>query len=183
MTTPRMDDDLRLLELLRRGDPARGQESLGPQELARLRQEILETVDEGATATRPVNWRWAAVAAGVVLLVALGWNLRDISPRPSTAPEQVGRQANSMTVEEAPRETSPPVEVVAEAAQVVPATDAVVQETGIPTPVVVASSDTGGPDPVPHGNASAEDLQARTVRFTTQRGTQIIWILDPELEL
>jgi hypothetical protein len=148
-----------------------------------MRQEILETLEGRRAAARLVDWRWAAAAACVVILVAVGWNLRDLSPRPSAASEPETRQASSIAEEEAPQESSPPVKVVAEVAPVVPAEDDVAQETATPMPVVVASSDTGGPGPQPHGNASAKHRQARTVQFTTRRGTQIIWILDPELEL
>jgi len=154
MKTTRSGEDMRLRELLRRGDPAHDARSLGTQDLARLRQEILGPAAARGPATGLVNWRWAAVATCVVIVVAMGWHLRDQSVHPSAVPDPATEQASSTLDRVTPQEISPPW--VADA---------------VPAPVVPAATAASGAD------------QTRTLRFTTRRGTQIIWTLDPELEL
>ena len=170
MKTTRRDDDLKLRELLRRGDPAQGNPPPGPQELARMRQELLEQAEAREDGTNLVGRRWAAAVASVVILVAVGWQLRNQSVQPPA-------------VTEPPERITPPVAVDAEPVPAAPPAAEVRDESESVPPVVVASSDAGDSSPPPDGDVSAETLQARTVRFTTRGGTQIIWILDPELEL
>jgi len=141
MKTTRSDHDLRLRELLRLGDPAQGDEPLGPEDLARMRTEILGTIEARGTATRLVNWRWVAVATCVVVVVVMGWHLRNRPVHLPAVPDPPGMQASAPPDGVTPREIiAPPV-------------------------------------------ASSRADQARTLLFTTRRGTQIIWIIDPELEL
>ena len=142
----------------------------------RCRDAVRPLSSKGAGCLRPPR-------RSSLILVAVGWNLRNLSFHPSARPDPVGRQTSSAARDDVPQEISPPVVVDAGPAPAVPATVEAVEETATPLPVIVASSDTGGPGPEPQGDAAAENVQARTLRFTTRRGTQIIWILDPELEL
>ena len=154
MKRTRSDDDLRLRELLRRGDPAQGGEPLDPQDLARMRREILGTVEASGTATRLVDWRWVAVATCVVIVVVMGWHLRNLPVHPPAVPAPPGMQASSTPDGVTPEGTSAPLVVGVD-----------------PIPAVPAAVASSGTD------------QARTLHFTTRRGTQIIWTIDPELEL
>jgi hypothetical protein len=84
----------------------------------------------------------------------MGWHLRNQSVHPSGVPDPAGEQASSTLDRVTPREIGPPLVAVAE-----------------PAPAVPAAAAASGAD------------RTRTLRFTTRRGTQIIWTLDPELEL
>ena len=172
MKTTRPDDDLHLLQLLRRGDPADGDLPPAPQDLARMRQAILTQVEGGEASSPRVNWRWAAAFVCVVVLAVAGWQLRTLSVRPAAVPEVAVTQANESVA-------------VAEVAPVaaVPKVDETDEETTAKPAVAVAEAGSGDSGPARDGAASDENLQARTLRFTTRKGTQIIWILDPELEL
>ena len=162
MKTKHSDDDLKLRSLLTRGDPADGEEALEAQDLARMRREILAQAEGGEPSVSRVYWRWAAAFVCVLVLAVVGWQLRKPSVRPSGETEIAGARETATADATTPLEAPPP-EVVDEPR------------------VTVASAKE---EPVDEAvDEPAEILQARTLRFTTRRGTQIIWILDPELEL
>ncbi len=90
MKTTRSDEDLKLRELLRRGDPAQDHGLLGPQDLARMRQAMLTTIEERESDTRLGGWRWAAAVGLVWILIAVGWSLRGVPIDRSATPEASG---------------------------------------------------------------------------------------------
>jgi len=165
MKTKYSDKDLELRRQLRRGDPVDGEEPLAAQDLARMRRVILSQADGGESRTPRVDWRWAAALVCVLVLAAVGWNLRSLPDEPAVDPEIAGAREHSTADDAVPLEAAP--EEVADADH----------ETAVP------DSDEADTGPASDGDPPAETLQARTLRFTTRRGTQIIWILDPELEL
>jgi hypothetical protein len=127
-----------------------------------MRRQIVEQSGANESLAPRLGLRWVAVAACVLILAVVGWQLRDPSVRPTVVPQIAEAHADTpvpvpvVEVEEAP--------VVSDVAEAI--------ETVVEEPTVAEG-----------GDSSAENLQARTLRFTTQRGTQIIWIIDPELEL
>lgn len=160
MTKKRAEEDRRLRRLLRRGDPAGGDSPPAAQDLGRMRRQILEQGGADEPLSPRLGLRWVAVGVCVLILVVVGWQLRGPKVGPTVAPRIAEAQADSLPP--APVADVREVPAVPEEAEII---EVVVDEP----PVVVAASD--------------EKLQARTLHFTTQRGTQIIWIIDPELEL
>jgi hypothetical protein len=132
--------------------------------------------------SRPVFLRQAAVAAGVVLILVAGWQIRDLFKEATVGSTAIGRASTSSPIDtRAEKIPSPPM------AAAEPAPDASADRES-DEEMQVASAEAGSYDLPDHGAApvgenSAENLQARTLRYTTQGGTQIIWTLDPDLEL
>lgn len=169
MKTRRRDGDTELKRLIRRGDPADGEAPLTAREAAGIKQEILAAVEDGRLAGSGAGWRWAAAVACVVILGLVGWSLR--GPSAPTPDDEVAGVP------------SPRAEIEGLDADPVPSTRPIEERSTPEPPPVPAFRDSGEPAASSVGDPPPEDLQARTVRFTTRRGTQIIWILDPELEL
>jgi len=183
MKTQHSDKDLELRRLLRRGDPVDGEEPLAAQDLARMRRVILSQADGGESLTPRVDWRWAAVLVCVVVLAVVGWHLRRGPDEPAVEPEIAGAREHSIADDAVPLEAAPEEVADADHETEVPDSDEAFDENADESIVVVASSDAADTGPAIDDDPPAETLQARTLRFTTRRGTQIIWILDPELEL
>jgi hypothetical protein len=125
-----------------------------------MRRRILEQGGAHEPLAPRLGLRWVAVGVCVLVLVVVGWQLRGPRVAPTVAPRIAETQ-----VERPVPELVADVHDVPAASGEVEAIEQVVEE---PADAVAALD---------------ENLQARTLHFTTQRGTQIIWIIDPELEL
>jgi hypothetical protein len=183
MKTERRDRDVELKRWMRRGDPAEGEPPLTAREAAGIKQEILAAVEEGPLTGSGAGWRWAAVVACAVILGLIGWSLRDPSvPTPST-PRVAQASPETTEQDEVDGPPRPRAETGTVDTSTVPSTPPI-EERSAPAPLpALVAQDSGEPTATPGRETPPENLQARTLRFTTRRGTQIIWILDPELEL
>ena len=151
----------RLKAWLRAGDPA-GEGSPGPVEIARMRAAMLAEAAAASMRPRPLRalagaTALAAAAAGLALAA---WLVR--SGPAAMLPPELGGTA----VTWAPPAPAPALlELV---------------ERGFERPTYAAQrSVRSAPEPRSQRLAT----QTTTVRFTTRRGTQIIWTLDPRIEL
>jgi len=158
-----------LATLLCLGDPAPSGSGPEPAELARMRRAILAeaVAHRPRLAFAPAHALTAAAIAVVALMASLiGFDRRDDVPALEHA-----RVARESVAARSAATTDRP------AAVALPPAPAV---TAPPRVVALAR---------PQAQAAREPATAHTtprsttVRFTTQRGTQIIWTLDPRVEL
>jgi anti-sigma-K factor RskA len=171
MKTRGSETERKLRDALRRGDPVGEGRYPTPQELARMRRAVLDEAERAEIAPRLAGWRWAAITVCAAIVAVAGWRLLDrrvetTSPRVPTT--EVARAADELVAQpdpSAPRVEAPDVRSEAKRILDVASSDPAEVSTG------------GEPD------ASTANLQARTLRLTAERGTQIIWTIDPELEL
>lgn len=193
MKSKQTDDDGRLRELLRRGDPAGDGEGLDPGAVARMRREILSAAADGGRFRSIGDWRLAlGVGVVAVLAIAMIWLPRDERPISRSTESTSGANDEPRVETAAPRRAeasgAPPAESTEEPT---PETVAVSAPSAaaatVPEPVlapsrelVLARSET---EPRPAPGSGEEKGQAMTIRFTTSNGTQIIWTLDPRVEL
>lgn len=190
MKTKRTDDDRELRELLRQADPARDDGALDPREVARMRRELLSRATERGRPLPFGGWRTAALVASLAVLVLVTLYATDrIVPEPEHA--ELSRQLSTGTPSgQGTAEDRAPQVALNEATE--PATGPVTEppaqpmhteqlhSTEPPEPIEVARNDATDPRTA---ETRTESTQARTIRFTARGGTQIIWTLDPELEL
>jgi hypothetical protein len=190
MKTQRTDDDQRLRELLRQGDPAHDEGALDPREVARMRRELLSRAAERGSQLPFAGWRTAAVVACLaigVLVVLYATEVIFLEPKHAESARQL---STPIPPGQGSDEDRAPGVALSEATEPAPepVTDTSVQplhaETAPSTeqvePIEIARYDSTDPRTE---DTRAEPPQTRTIHFTAQGGTQIIWTLDPELEL
>lgn len=185
MKSKQTDDDGRLRELLRRGDPAGDGEGLDPGAVARMRREILSAAADGGRFRSIGDWRLAlGVGVVAVLAIAMIWLPRDERPISRSTESTSGANDEPRVETAAPRRAEASAEPTPETVAVSAPSAAAAT---VPEPVlapsrelVLARSET---EPRPAPGSGEEKGQAMTIRFTTSNGTQIIWTLDPRVEL
>jgi len=190
MKTKRTDDDQKLRELLRQGDPARDEDALDPREVVRMRRELLSRAAERGRQLPFGGWRTAAVVASLaigVLVVLYAREVIFLEPEHAASARQVSTGTPPGQGSDEDRAPGVALSEVTEPAPE-PVTDTSVQplhaET-VPSTEQVESIEVArfeATDPRTE-DTRAEPPQTRTIHFTAQGGTQIIWTLDPELEL
>lgn len=169
MRRPRHPSDRdELGALLRLGDPAQGDPGPDGADLARMRRAMLAEAgrDHGRIAAAGSRLVVAAalVAAAVITVLIRVEPPFGVLP---VEPDSPGLGAST------------PAHAAVEPASRPQAATAL--RHAEPGPVVAVLSDT--PPAPPADVADPGTPRATTVRFTTPRGTQIIWTLDPRVEL
>ena len=150
----RSSSDDRLRRLLKQGDPAGDGMGIAPQDLARMRRAVL-TAAEAKARGRSVGFPLVPAAAVVALVALVAWIVRvEVASR---RPEAVSRG----TIERA-QERRVPVETRHAAPQAPTVASGGVRRAASPTTLA---------------------RTARTIHFVAKTGTQIIWTLDPNLDL
>jgi len=190
MKTKLSNDNQKLRELLRQGDPARDESALDPREVARMRRELLSRAAERGRQLPFGGWRTAVVVASLAIVVLVALYATDVifpgpehaeSARQATTGTPSGQSSDEdRTPEVALNEASEPAPERVTETPVQPLRAETVPSTEQVEPIEVARNDATDPRT---GDSPAEPPQARTIHFTAQGGTQIIWTLDPELEL
>jgi hypothetical protein len=180
--------DERLRRLLRRGDPAGDGAVPSPVDVARMRRTILAAASE---APRPRVPALVPVGAAALLVALAFWVLksgsaRDARPLLHEAPQPATIAA---TPDRHPSTPGPPAGSASPARPGEPVSAA----SGPDVPALHASATPAPSDPAPGAPQSppaqppalAASLEPgpRSIRFVTSNGTQIIWTLDPQLEI
>jgi hypothetical protein len=177
---PQDPRDEALRELLRQGDPVGDGCEPTPEEIARMRRQVLDAAGAHSSGPWLPGWRpVAAVTAVIVVALATWLVLRDAD---RTAPALRRAQESAAGAEPHPQYAEAISEEPAGPPEPQPAADSLTDQAPEREQVRIASASTD-----PNGTdvpvAAAEDRSARTIRFTTRNGTRIIWTLDPNFEI
>jgi hypothetical protein len=182
--TERRDDDARIRALLQRFDPAAGDEGLPPAERARMRRAVLDAAGEARPSRLP---RLVPVVAACALLLLVLWLAKsprvDSDPAQPTVPAEGGRATLAPEAQVQPDRERQPAPVAADSA-VIAHSDAgerrATRNRRAAGSARAAVASTSQPAPVV---AAAKETSPRSIRYVTSSGTQIIWTLDPQLEI
>ncbi|HEX9699317.1 MAG TPA: hypothetical protein VGD06_07640 [Acidobacteriota bacterium] len=170
-------DDDQLASRLRDADPAADEAVIAPAELAAMRRALIAAADAPASAKRwglgKPRLRAALPVAAAVGAAALALWLLGPTVLAPVVPSPTGQQARSSdpvpdAITEVPgaRTSGPARQPSADPS------DAVLPETTVLPPA--------GAGDLTATETPSTDRKARTLQFTTPRGTRIIWTLDPE---
>ena len=187
----RHDDEARgqpeaLTRLLRDADPAAGDPGLNPTEVAQMRRAITDAARDGNDRHRaPIAWpawmrpEWMrpALALAAIGIVALGLRVL-VGPPPAAPPAPVADTGAASTPPVEPPVANPgqPAMIPIPDQRVTAASDPPAMTVPAPRPAEALAETGATSDPSP------PNVRARTVHFTTPRGTRIIWTLDPDFK-
>ena len=201
----RRGDDDKLASLLRdadpAADPAADEAVIAPAELAAMRRALIAAADAPASSKRwglgkprpraALPMAAAAGAAAVALWLLGPTVLAPVDPSPTaqqarssdSAPDAITEVPGGRASDPARQPSADPSDAVLPETTVLPPT---VSAAGSPPPASAAVAP-APPIEAPPGagdltttETPSTDRKARTLQFTTPRGTRIIWTLDPE---
>jgi hypothetical protein len=177
---PRDPRDEALGELLRQGDPVGDGCEPTPEEIARMRRQVLDAVGTHISGPWLPWWRPVAAVTAVVVVALATWLVLRDADRTHPALRRV--QESAAGAEPQPQYAEAIPEAPAGPPEPQPADDSLTDQVPEREQVRIASASTG-PNGTQVSTTPTEDRSARTIRFTTRNGTRIIWTLDPDFEI